>query len=257
LRAVFSFIFTVDAVVLSLAAAAVWIARRPASRTARRALAGVALFYVLFSTYGVTDALGRLLVLGFAPLERADVPPGRTAIVVLGSGSFTVTDWDGHAFSNVDPHAASRVLEAVRVFRLAGADIVVSSGGKVDPEDPDEATGVTMREALIRLGVPSDRVLLETVSRNTHDEAMVIASMRPSLAADHLVLVTTDMHMRRSLGAFRAAGLEPIPAIARTPFTDISLREWVLPSGRGLWRGGEVMHEVAGIVYYRARGWYK
>ena len=34
-----------------------------------------------------------------------------------------------------------------------------------------------MKEALVRLGVPPDRILMETESRNTYTEALVVAPM--------------------------------------------------------------------------------
>jgi uncharacterized SAM-binding protein YcdF (DUF218 family) len=258
LRALLSFIFTTDAVVLSLVVMAVWVAWQPASRLARRTLLSVAIFYALISTFAVSYAAGRLLVAGFEPFARSHVPAGRSAIVVLGSGSVTVRDWDDREFSNVDYSAAARVLEAWRVYRLVDPAVVIASGGKVDPADGEEATGVTMRDALARLGVPPDRLVLEGRSRNTHEEAVLIAGMLASgeLTADQIILVTSEAHMRRSLGAFRASGVHAIPAIARLDLTDLSALDWVLPSDRGLWHSSLVVHEALGLAYYRLRGWY-
>ena len=81
--------------------------------------------------------------------------------------------------------------------------------------------------------------------------------MLPKLNVEHLVLVTSDDHMRRSLGAFRAAGIRAIPAIVREPFPPRSWQEWVVPSDRGLWDASMLAHEILGIGYYAARGWYR
>jgi len=71
------------------------------------------------------------------------------------------------------------------------------------------------------------------------------------------VLVTSGTHMRRSLGTFRAQGIRAIPAIARDPLTAIAWSDWLLPSDLGLWKSSSVIHEIMGLVYYTARGWYK
>jgi uncharacterized SAM-binding protein YcdF (DUF218 family) len=70
------------------------------------------------------------------------------------------------------------------------------------------------------------------------------------------VLVTSDVHMRRSVGAFRAAGLSVIPAPARSPRRPTPWRLDVLPSQAGLDEADSVGHELLGLAYYRLRGWY-
>jgi uncharacterized SAM-binding protein YcdF (DUF218 family) len=243
--------------VTSLLAAALWVYARPQSGRARRFLLALALTYTAASVYGISYNAGRVLLLGFRPLERADVPRGPIAIVLLGAGGRTVRDWDGNRFSIVDPQAASRVRETIRVFNLLDADWIISSGGLVDPDDPDEPSGITMRDALVQEGVPASRILVETKSTNTHDEAVIVARMLESLDVDHVVLVTSGIHMRRSLGTFRKAGIEAIPAIAHRADGDVSWIEWLFPSDQGLAETSAVAHEIIGLGYYIARGWYQ
>jgi uncharacterized SAM-binding protein YcdF (DUF218 family) len=250
------FLFSSGALVAFLLVGAVWIWRRPHSLNARRFILLVAMIYAPLSIYGISYGTGRLLLIGLRPLAKAPMPPGRTAIVLLGSGSFTARDWAENRFSIVDRPAASRVLEVVRVFKMTDAAWIISSGGLVNPQDRDEPGGQTMRDELVRLGVPASRVLIETKSRNTHDEAVIVRDMLKPLDVDHVVLVTSDIHMRRSLGTFRAAGIDAIPAIAR-PFEDIPWAGWVIPSNDGLEEAGAVWHEIIGLGYYFARGWYR
>jgi uncharacterized SAM-binding protein YcdF (DUF218 family) len=147
------------------------------------------------------------------------------------------------------------VLEASRVFRAIDAAWVISSGGKVHLDEPAVPSGESMRDALMQLGVPRERIVVETESRNTHEEAIVIAPMLRSLQVDQVVLVTSDIHMLRSLCTFRAAGVDAIPAIARNPYADAPPRQRVVPGERGLMLSSAVAHEVLGIGYYYVRGW--
>jgi uncharacterized SAM-binding protein YcdF (DUF218 family) len=251
-----SYTFSVGGLVSALVAGTVWRYARPRSRAPQAFLLTITVAYTLASTYCVSQAGGRLLIRDLRPLTPSDVPPGRTAIVLLGSGSFTARDWDGGEFSIVDPPAATRVAEALRVYRLVDPEWVIASGGKVRPDDPNVATGITMRDALVRLGVPLARVIVETKSRNTHEEAVVVAPILEDLDVANTVLVTSDLHMRRSLGTFRAAGIVAIPAIARHPIVGGN-HSPILPSYRWLWYSGDVAHEALGIGYYAARGWYR
>lgn len=251
------FVFSAGGLLVFVLIGVLLIYARPNARFGRRFLLSVAVFYT-FATMSLTSfAASRLLIVGFRPLTAADVPPGRTAIVVLGSGSYTIRDWSDTDYSTADVIAASRVLEAVRVYELVNPEWVISAGGKIRPDDVAQATGIAMRNLLVQLGVPADRVVTETTSRNTHEDALAVVSMLPKLNVEHLVLVTSDTHMRRSLGTFRAAGVQTIPAIVRDPFPPSSWPDWIVPGEEGLWGSSLVAHEILGIGYYAARGWYR
>jgi uncharacterized SAM-binding protein YcdF (DUF218 family) len=75
--------------------------------------------------------------------------------------------------------------------------------------------------------------------------------------AERVVVVTSALHMRRAIGAFRAQGFDPLPAPAPDPERPPTLLGQLLPSRSGLRFSAEVLHEACGIVYYRLRGWYR
>lgn len=254
MRALLSFLLSVGGIVISFVAIALWLRSRPESARGRRVLLLVAVAYTLLTIYSVNYAIGRLLFLEYEPLASA--PPGVTAIVVLASGSFTTRDWSDREYSIVDPVAASRVLEAARVYRMVDTGWIISSGGKLRPDDPHQASGITMRDALVDLGVPASRILVEAISQNTHEEAVAVAPMLRDLKVDQVVLVTSGEHMRRSLGTFRAEGIRALPAVARDPYASYDWDHWLIPSAHGLGKGASVAHELMGIVYYGLRGWY-
>jgi uncharacterized SAM-binding protein YcdF (DUF218 family) len=243
--------------VLALLVAALWLWRRPGSIAARRFLIASAMAYTAASVYVVPAAVGRLLTSAYHPFEAGDVPRGPTAVVLLGSGDQTIQGWDATPLSVLDPVGASRVLEAWRVFRLIDPAWIISSGGSPDPASPHEPSSIVMRDALVALGVPGGRIKLESLSTNTHDEAVLLSPVLHSLDIEQLVIVTSDVHMRRSLGIFRAQGWNAIPAIAPDPDATLTRAERWRPSLPGLWLSGRVAHELLGIPYYWARGWYR
>jgi uncharacterized SAM-binding protein YcdF (DUF218 family) len=105
--------------------------------------------------------------------------------------------------------------------------------------------------------VPGPAILVETDSQNTHDEAVIVKGMLEPLHADHIILVTSDEHMWRSVGTFRAQGMTVIPAIARSPHVQPAWNVSLLPSTTGIMEAQDVAHEVGGALYYRLRGWYR
>lgn len=251
------FIFSTSGAVVGLLIAAIAVWWRSASRAARRFLVAVGLFYTIAATYVVPAAIGSLLSRGYRPFEAGDAPAGVTAIVVLGSGAERVFRWNAGPWTVLDVVGAGRVAEAARVFRSINPAWVIVSGGGLEPYKERGATSLVMRDALVALGVPEKTIMLESRSRNTHGEAVLIAPMLRELRAEHVVLVTSDIHMRRSIGAFRAQGWDAIPAIAPDPRLALpAMRRWY-PTDHGLSLSAEVVHELAGIPYYRLRGWAK
>ena len=253
----FWFLWSTAGVISVLTALAAWAYFRPNSQRGRIALLGAIVFYFLTSLYGVSHPVGQLLAAGYRPLTTKDVPSGRTAIVLLGSGIYTAKGWDGSRYSVLDRTTAPRVLEAFRLYRLIQPAWIVSSGGNLREDWIVEPAGLTMKNALIQLGVPADRIASETRSKTTHDEAEIIKGMLPALKVDQIVLVTTQLHMRRSVGTFRAAGVQVIPAIAPEPTGLDDWFLWFVPTDTGFNETKALLHELVGILYYAVRGWYR
>lgn len=251
------FVFSAGGAIVCLTAAAAWTLVSHGSAASRRVLIATVLVYWTTSSAVVPDAARRLLAFGYTPVTRADVPAGHTAVVLLGSGSYRFRDWSDNQFSVVDPIGASRLLEAARVFHLLNADYIISSGGLSVVRDRNRPSGLTMAEALQGLGVPKDRLLVETESTTTRHEAVIIKDMLAAHPVDQVVLVTSQFHMRRAVGTFKAMGIEVVPAIAREPLWTDPWWEMVIPSDKALDKTGMAAHELAGIVAYGVRGWYR
>ena len=253
------FLFSVRGLVIALIACVWWIHTRPLSPAARHALVWIVTAFTLASVYIVPYQAVRLLARGYREFAPADVPSGPTAIVVLSAGNITVVDRDKQSFSILEPVSAARVLEAARVYKMCPGATVISSGGRVydDGDDIPQPSALTMRDALVRIGVPASQIVLESESVDTHDEAVRVAPILRQLGAAHVIVVTSDVHMRRSLGVFRAQGFDAVPAIARDPNEPGGWFEWLMPDQDGLDLSGAVVHEALGIAWYVAHGWMR
>ena len=213
----------------------------------------VAIFYFLAGVYVVPAAIASVTLAAhaqpFTPRTADRVP---TAVVLLGGGNEQVQG-GAAAVSVMSPVEAARVLEAARVFHAVHADWLISSGGALPGET---SSAIVMRDALVQLGVPPHQILLEAASHDTHDEAILIAPMLNSLRIQRTILVTSAIHMPRSLGTFRAANVHALPAPVNEPGASLPrIRRWS-PSTVGLLFSSQLAHEFIGIAYYRARGWW-
>lgn len=249
-------LFSATGAIIVLVLIAAWLQRRPTALALRRFTIAAAICFVLAGMSIVPYTADRLLTAGYHAFRADDLPPSRTAaIVLLGGGDQFVQGWNG-SITVTTPIEAERVLEAARVFALISPEWIISSGGQPDEGEPAEPSAVTMRDELVRLGVPADRITLESRSRNTRENAVFVAPILKALAIDRVVLVTSGSHMPRALGAFRAAGIDAIPAIARGGTPPSRWWQW-LPTNDGLDWSGQIAHEAGGIVYYWARGWWR
>ncbi|MHB9075678.1 MAG: ElyC/SanA/YdcF family protein [Desulfobaccales bacterium] len=127
-------------------------------------------------------------------------------IVVLGGGH--VSDPRLPVNSQISQAALGRVVEGVRLYKaIPGSKLLLSGGGVYDPVPEADV----MARIAVLLGVKPQDIMLERDSRDTEEEAVLIAKI---VGAQKIILVTSAAHMPRSVALFRKHGLQPIPAPA-------------------------------------------
>lgn len=127
-------------------------------------------------------------------------------VVVLGGGH--VSDPRLPVNSQISQAALGRVVEGVRLYKaIPGSKLLLSGGGTHDPVPEADV----MARIAVFLGVKPQDITLERDSRDTEDEAVMIAKM---VGAQKIILVTSAAHMPRSVALFKKHGLQPIPAPA-------------------------------------------
>jgi uncharacterized SAM-binding protein YcdF (DUF218 family) len=169
-------------------------------------------------------------------------------IVVLGGGH--VSDPRLPVNSQLSEAALSRLVEGVRLYKAIPHSKLLLSGGVVFDPVPEAQV---MAQIALLLGVKPQDIVLEPNSRDTEDEAALIAGM---LAGQKLILVTSAAHMTRAMALFAKRGLQPIPAPA-----DYRLKASRSP-GPGLYFPGAghlgqvetALHEYLGLAWAWLRG---
>lgn len=169
------------------------------------ALALLILFVTLYTTLG--SVLLQTLEARFTRPDRD--PPEIACMIVLGGAFETeVTTARGGIDLN---QAADRFVEALRLaMQYPQAKILVSGGdGSLSGGyEGDAAASIRFFKAF---GISGDRLIAETTSRNTDENAQ---NSRGLLASEDLgpcLLITSAFHMPRSVGLFRKAGIDVTP----------------------------------------------
>jgi len=210
------------------------------------------LFWFAWTPVG-SSAIARMVATADRPIQSRADARGATAVVMLGGG--TIPHVAGGV--RVDDLAASalRTLETVRVYRLLDNPIVIVSGGDTQHVTPPRSEAEVYRDAVIHLGVPPDRVVMEGRSQNTREEALLLKPMLADRGISRFVLVTAPTHMPRAVRALRAVGLDPVPS--PTPLrAGEPTTEWSLyPDHESLGISDEAIYDLAATLYYRLRGW--
>lgn len=192
---------------------------------------------------------------GFHRLDHAAEAHGARTIVVLGAGSRTFRDGQ-QAIDVPLPATVIRTMEAARLYHLLGGPTVILSGGVTDLATPQaRPESESMRAVILRLGVPAERLVLESESTTTEAEARAVRVLLGDRRLDPILLVTSPMHMRRSLAVFRNVGMNPIAAAAppRSDRSPMACR-WC-PDDEALRMSDAVIYDQAAWVYYWSRGW--
>jgi len=207
-----------------------------------------------------------LLVLGWEPLPDAllrrlesqhpavaQPPWSRYAGVIVLGGAFEPSYvWEGHTLPALNG-AAERMTAALPLLRQAPHLKLLFTGGEGEVFTTGFSEAERARRFYEAMGVPAERVLYESASRTTHENAVFSARLPGVDPHQPWLLLTSAWHMPRALATFARAGwnVTPWPADYRsgrhTPW-------WRYSWARALSKWQTALHELAGLWLYRLTG---
>ena len=214
----------------------------------------------------VVGSLVLLAVIGLSPVGNALIVPledrfppwddrrgAPHGIVVLGGA---ISPDISHARNTVALNEAAERLTVVADLakRYPDARIIFSGGSAalLFEERPEAEYALRLLETL---GVPPGRVIPESKSRNTVENARFSRELAQPKPGERWLLVTSAYHLPRSVGVFRQAGfpVEAYPVDWRTRGSADILRPFAT-LGDGLRRTDTAVREWVGLVAYWLSG---
>jgi uncharacterized SAM-binding protein YcdF (DUF218 family) len=190
-----------------------------------------------------------------------DPVPTADAIVVLSGG---IVDRIPPRPTIEVGEAGDRLLYAAHLFKQQRAEKIICTGGVATGGIAPRSAAEVMQEFLETMGVAKDAIIIEGGSSDTHQHSANLNAILEKQKIRKVLLVTSAMHMPRSVGVFRkqCPGVEFVPA----PTDFHTTKEWtvipwyrklvaIVPTPSHLSAFSEVMHEYLGIAYYCLRGW--
>jgi uncharacterized SAM-binding protein YcdF (DUF218 family) len=228
-------------------------ARDPIRRRARLWLTLVTVLYALLGTRVGVNAMMAMLNRHDQFITDPQAAQGATAVVLLtpSAGAYRAR---GGELSQVPELGALRILEAARVYRLLGSPWLILQGGF--PELTDRPPlGVIAKDALVQLGIPPDRILIDPLSRNTSEHPGRLKPVLQAHGIRRFVLVTSPEHMWRASATFRKAGFDFVTSASAAKSELLEHDPALWPSRRHLDESAGAVHEYVGLLYYWLRGW--
>lgn len=194
-------------------------------------------------------------------LPAAELPTAE-AIVVLG----------GATRPQVPPRPwvdlleeGDRITHGAQLYRQGKAPLVILSGGRIDWKGSKTGSESADMAALMQaMGVPAAAILQDPTSLNTRENAVNVKKILDERQIQRILLVTSAMHMPRSLKIFQKLGINAIPAPTdflisteevQSEQTIASVLLESVPDADNLRRLTRALKEYVGLLIYGVRGW--
>ena len=209
--------------------------------------AGVALLVIL-SYSQISDRIVRPLEAAYPPLAELAPLPDVRWVVVLGGGH--TSDTKQPLTSQLSDASVVRLVEGIRIQRaLPASKLVLSGGGVFDPVPEAEIRA----QLALSIGVNEDDIILEPRPNDTKDEARYLLEV---IGKDRFILVTSAVHMPRSIALFERLGMRPIPAPTdhRVKKIPEGRPDMFFPKSESLHNAKRAFHEYLGFAWARIRG---
>ncbi|MEX2451134.1 MAG: YdcF family protein [Rhodospirillales bacterium] len=147
--------------------------------------------------------------------------------------------------------AVERLIELAALSRRYPEAKLVISGGSGDLYRQDVKEAEVLGPALEAMGVDRARVVLESNSRNTWENATMTRDLLQPKPGENWILITSAFHMPRSVGCFRKAGWTVIPYPVDYNLEGTRSVRWGFNFTGGLNSLSLGLHEWIGLITYR------
>ena len=185
-----------------------------------------------------------------------DEPCAAGSHVVVLSGGVDSRARSVDSFERMTPATFVRATEASRIIAKEPDTKLIVSGGALYRV----AEAEVIAQYLTTLGVPEKNLILESESRNTHENAVNVAAILASQDVQGPVrLVSSAMHMHRAYKSFELAlsGTDISVCPISVDFMGLPNLQLYgfMPQMTSLVKFDHLLHELVALFLYRQKGW--
>ena len=182
------------------------------------------------------------------------INPYDVAIVMGGSTGM----FDNNANRIVYSQSVDRLMQAVQLYRTHKVKKILLSGGSGFVTMPQLKESVFLKNTLLQMNIPEADIITETESRNTYENALHSSRLLKTMQhGSRFLLITSAIHMRRSLACFEKQGLtvKAFPVDKRSGFDVFTPDRIIIPNAWSLIQWEALIHEWVGFISYRISGY--
>ena len=210
-----------------------------------------------------TFALARSLEWKYEPMMTQETET--RVMVLLGGGTEPAQYPREHVEVN---GAGDRLVHAAILYHEGGIDTIIVSGGGISWLSGREVSASQeMEDLLVLMGVPREVIIQQDKSANTYEDAIFSSDILNEMGVDEIILVTSAMHMPRSVAVFEHEGLIVIPEPTDYKVTQV---KWdtiyrpkdieavlmaLIPRADNIGTFTNAMKEYIGMAIYSLRDW--
>lgn len=200
--------------------------------------------------YLLAKNLENKMAIGKMEEETANIE----AIVVLAGG---IDKKGGHRpYHELSGASWRRLWHGIELYKEFKDKIpILYSGGSGDPFDPVSVEAELAMNYAVSMGIPEEKFWIENSSRNTYESGIeikrILEGRFPGVERHRIILVTSALHMLRSMKVMKKAGLNTITSSADFAIGSLSLDPFsFFPSVSNFSTSTRSIHEWIGIGGY-------
>ncbi|MDB5211836.1 MAG: hypothetical protein JWQ30_2663 [Sediminibacterium sp.] len=227
----------------------IWRWRSKNQRTKKRLLVLVISILILFTN----PFLYRTIVMLWQPAPiQLTANRKFDAGIVLGGLAGYDKNGQGHFGNNAD-----RFIQIANLYHRNIINKIIVTGGTGNLNQNDLPEAPFLKQELIFNGVHDSDIIIESLSRNTSENAIFSKRISDSTGLKPpFILVTSALHMRRSASVFKKVGFDciPFPCDYKVTPQKFALEDVIIPNISLLNHWGDLLKEMVGLCVYRLTG---
>ena len=186
-----------------------------------------------------------------APVIISNASKYEAGIVLGGLSGFDKYE-KGHFNGSAD-----RFIQTANLYHKGIIKKVIITGGTGKLRQNEPAEAFFLRDEFIANGVKPNDIIIEAHSKNTYENAVFTKKIIDSLnIKPPFILITSALHMTRSIRTFRKAGYDFIafPCDYKVQQKNFEIEYSLIPDVAYLNYWYEFLREVVGLAAYRLTG---